>query len=288
MDKEYLKNILKEVEKNNLSVDNALDKLIDLPFKDLGYAKLDNHRNIRVGYPEVIYCEGKTTDQTVNIIKEMIKNNDNILATRANKEIYDKVHTFCNNASFNLLARTITIKAVKKKTFNIKNKKTFLNKGSLNIKNYKGDNPSYLNKIKILNKVSNTKESYIAILTAGTSDIPVAEEAKETCEIFGNKVKTFYDVGVAGIHRLFDKLDLIRNAKVIIVIAGMEGALASVVSGLVDKPIIAVPTSVGYGANFNGLAPLLSMLNSCASGVTVVNIDNGFGAGYFASMINKI
>ena len=288
MDKEYLKNILKEVEKNNLSVDNALDKLIDLPLKDLGYAKLDNHRNIRVGYPEVIYCEGKTTDQTVNIIKEMIKNNDNILATRANKEIYDKVHTFCNNASFNLLARTITIKAVKKKTFNIKNKKTFLNKGSLNIKNYKGDNPSYLNKIKILNKVSNTKESYIAILTAGTSDIPVAEEAKETCEIFGNKVKTFYDVGVAGIHRLFDKLDLIRNAKVIIVIAGMEGALASVVSGLVDKPIIAVPTSVGYGANFNGLAPLLSMLNSCASGVTVVNIDNGFGAGYFASMINKI
>ncbi|SHE98130.1 nickel pincer cofactor biosynthesis protein LarB [Clostridium fallax] len=293
MDKEYLKNILKEVEKNNLSVDNALDKLIDLPFKDLGYAKIDNHRNIRVGYPEVIYCEGKTTDQTVNIIKEMIKNNDNILATRANKEIYDKVHTFCNNASFNLLARTITIKAVKKKTFNIKRKKSYLKNEYLknhfiNFKIYKENKTSYLNKIKILNNSSQKSESYIAILTAGTSDIPVAEEAKETCEIFGNKVKTFYDVGVAGIHRLFDKLDLIRNAKVIIVIAGMEGALASVVSGLVDKPIIAVPTSVGYGANFNGLAPLLSMLNSCASGVTVVNIDNGFGAGYFASMINKI
>ena len=174
--------------------------------------------------------------------------NNNILGTRASKEMYDEVLKICPDAKYNELAKTITVER---------------------------------------QKIEKT-ESYIAIVTAGTSDIPIAEEAAITAEIFGNNVKRIYDVGVAGIHRLFNRVDVIRGAKVVIVIAGMEGALASVVGGLVDKPVIAVPTSIGYGANFNGLSALLTMLNSCASGVSVVNIDNGFGAGYNASMINKL
>ena len=214
----------------------------------MGYAKIDNHRTLRVGYPEVIYCAGKTIEQVVGIVKNMSLGNNNILGTRASKEMYDEVLKICPDAKYNELAKTIT---EKKK------------------------------------KIEKT-ESYIAIVTAGTSDIPIAEEAAITAEIFGNNVKRIYDVGVAGIHRLFNRVDVIRGAKVVIVIAGMEGALASVVGGLVDKPVIAVPTSIGYGANFNGLSALLTMLNSCASGVSVVNIDNGFGAGYNASMINKL
>ena len=248
MDKEYLKSLLNKVKEDDISLDDALDKLVDLPFSDLGYAKIDNHRALRVGYPEVIYSEGKTKEQVVGIVKKMLETNNNILATRANEEIFNEILKFCKLAKYNKLAKTISIKQ----------------------------------------KDIKLTESYIAIVTAGTSDIPVAEEACETCEIFGNKTEKIYDVGVAGIHRLFSKLDILKNAKVIIIIAGMEGALASVIGGLIDKPIIAVPTSVGYGSNFNGLTPLLSMLNSCASGVTVVNIDNGFGAGYFSSMINKL
>ena len=248
MDREYLKSLLNKVKEDNISLDNALDELVDLPFSDLGYAKIDNHRALRVGYPEVIYAEGKTKEQVSGIIKKMLETNNNILTTRASEEIFNEVLEFCKIAKYNKLSKTISIQQ---------------------------------NKIKLT-------DSYIAIVTAGTSDIPVAEETCETCEIFGNKIERVYDVGVAGIHRLFSKLEVLKNAKVIIVIAGMEGALASVVGGLIDKPIIAVPTSVGYGSNFSGLTPLLSMLNSCASGVTVVNIDNGFGAGYFASMINKL
>lgn len=248
MDKQSLENLLKAIKEDKVSINDALEELTTLPFTDLGYAKIDNHRELRNGYPEVIYCEGKSTEQVVGIIENMLLRNENILATRANEEMYNAVLSICDDAKFNKLGRTITIE-------------------------------------KSTKKVS---DSYIAIVTAGTSDIPVAEEAAITCEIFGNRVERVYDVGVAGIHRLFDRLDILRGAKVLIVIAGMEGALASVVGGLVDKPIIAVPTSVGYGAHFNGLAPLLTMLNSCASGVTVVNIDNGFGAAYTASMINKL
>ena len=248
MDKQSLKKLLNNVKDEKLSIDDALEKLTMQPFTDLGYAKIDNNRELRNGYPEVIYCEGKTTEQVVGIIENMLLKNKNILATRANEGMYNKVLSVCKDAKFNKLARTITIE-------------------------------------KSNEKIS---DSYIAIVTAGTSDIPVAEEAAVTCEIFGNKVERVYDVGVAGIHRLFNKIDILRGAKVLIVIAGMEGALASVVGGLVDKPIIAVPTSVGYGAHFNGLAPLLTMLNSCASGISVVNIDNGFGAAYTASMINKL
>lgn len=248
MDKQSLENLLKAIKEDKVSINDALEELTTLPFTDLGYAKIDNHRELRNGYPEVIYCEGKSTEQVVGIIENMLLRNENILATRATEEMYNAVLSICDDAKFNKIGRTITIE-------------------------------------KSTKKVS---DSYIAIVTAGTSDIPVGEEAAITCEIFGNRVERVYDVGVAGIHRLFDRLDILRGAKVLIVIAGMEGALASVVGGLVDKPIIAVPTSVGYGAHFNGLAPLLTMLNSCASGVTVVNIDNGFGAAYTASMINKL
>jgi len=248
MNKDEIKNLLEAVKYNNVDIEDALEKLEDLPFKDLGFAKIDNHREIRVGYPEVIYCEGKTVEQVRDIIKFMLTKNNNILGTRATEEMYNAVKEICKEAEYNKLGRTITIK--------------------------KREQP--------------LTDNYIAIVAAGTSDLPVVEEAFETAKILGNRVEKITDVGVAGIHRLFSRLDIIRGARVVIVIAGMEGALASVIGGLVDKPIIAVPTSVGYGANFGGIAALLSMLNSCASGVSVVNIDNGFGAAYNASIINKL
>lgn len=248
MNSEEIKKLLEEVKNGNVSVDEGVNKLSDLPFKDLGYALIDNHREIRVGYPEVIYCAGKTVEQVKGIVEFMNTKDNNILGTRATREMYNQVKKVCENAEYNELARTIT---VKKKDIKL-------------------------------------ADTYIVVVTAGTSDLPVAEEAAVTAEIFGNRVERINDVGVAGIHRLFNKLDIIRGAKVVIAVAGMEGALASVVGGLVDKPVIAVPTSVGYGANFGGLSALLSMLNSCSSGTSVVNIDNGFGAGYLASMINKL
>ena len=248
MDKEEIKNLLEGIKNNKVNIDKALEQLEDLPFKDLGFAKIDNHREIRVGYPEVIYCAGKTVEQVKEIVKFMLTKNNNILGTRATEEMFDAVKEICEDAEYNKLGRTI----------------------------------------KINKKKQPLTESYIAIVAAGTSDLPVVEEAYETAKIFANKAIKITDVGVAGIHRLFSRLDVIRGAKVVIVIAGMEGALASVVGGLVDKPIIAVPTSVGYGANLGGISALLSMLNSCASGVSVVNIDNGFGAAYNASIINKL
>lgn len=248
MNKEEIKNLLELVKDNKINIEEAFEKLEDLPFKDLGFARIDNHREIRVGYPEVIYCEGKTVEQVRDIVKFMLTKNNNILGTRATEEMYNAVKELCDEVEYNKLGRTITI----------------------------------------MKKEQTHTESYIAIVAAGTSDLPVVEEAFETAKILGNRVKKIIDVGVAGIHRLFLRLDVIRGAKVVIVIAGMEGALASVIGGLVDKPVIAVPTSVGYGANFGGVAALLSMLNSCASGVSVVNIDNGFGAAYNASVINKL
>jgi NCAIR mutase (PurE)-related protein len=243
-----IKLLLEQVRDGKISSEEAMKKLSDLPFKDLGHTKIDNHRELRTGYPEVIFCEGKTAEQVRNIMEYMSTQSVNILGTRANKEIYQNVLEVLPQAEYNELARTITIKQT---------------------------------------EIKPTKTA-IAVLTAGTSDMPVAEEASVTAEIFGNRVERFFDVGVAGIHRLYNNLTRIRQARVIIVIAGMEGALPSIVGGLVDKPIIAVPTSIGYGASFNGLAALLGMLTSCASGVSVVNIDNGFGAAYMASMINKL
>lgn len=226
----------------------AMDQLKELPFQDLGFANIDQHRNLRTGHPETIYCEGKTPEQVAAIIQIMKEKNSNILGTRASEEVYEKVKEITPEAVYHPLARI----------FVVKKKEALLS------------------------------EKMIAVITAGTADIPVAEEAAITAETMGNQVDRIFDVGVAGIHRLFARLDRIRAANVIIVVAGMEGALASVVGGLVDKPVIAVPTSIGYGASFGGVSALLTMLNSCASGVAVVNIDNGFGAGYLASNINQL
>lgn len=248
MNREDIITLLEKIRNNEADIREAADQLSEIPFKDLGYATVDNHREIRNGYPEVIYCAGKTVEQVRGIVTYMLAKNNNILATRASREMYEAVLSVCADAQYNELGRVITIRR----------------------------------------KEVPVPDSYIAIICAGTSDLPVVEEAAETARILGNRVERVTDVGVAGIHRLFARLDVIQGAKVIIVVAGMEGALASVVGGLVKKPIIAVPTSVGYGANFGGMAALLSMLNSCASGVSVVNIDNGFGAGYNASIINHL
>ncbi|WP_291632711.1 nickel pincer cofactor biosynthesis protein LarB [Clostridium sp.] len=248
MNSEEMKIFLRSIKNGDISIDDGVNKLKDLPYSELGFAKIDNHRELRVGYPEVIYCEGKTVEQIKGIVSLMLTKDVNILGTRASRTMYEGVKEICDDAVYNELARIIVIK---KKEVQI-------------------------------------QSTYIAVLTAGTSDIPVAEEAAITAEFFGNKVERIYDVGVAGIHRLFENLDVIRRARVVITVAGMEGALTSVVGGLVDKPVISVPTSVGYGASFKGIAALLSMLNSCSSGVSVVNIDNGFGAGYLASIINKL
>lgn len=248
MSNNELKEILEKIQAGGMSVDDALSEMKDLPFKDLGHTMLDNHRELRNGYPEVIYAEGKTIEQVLDIMEAMNERGANILATRASEEMYLAVEKKFKKAKYNKLARTIVLK----------------------------------------NKDTEESQDYIAIVAAGTSDLPVVEEAYETARILGNRVEKVTDVGVAGIHRLFSRMDEIKNAKVVIVVAGMEGALASVVGGLVDKPVIAVPTSVGYGASFGGVSALLTMLNSCASGVSVVNIDNGFGAAYNASLVNKL
>ncbi|MCP4132069.1 MAG: nickel pincer cofactor biosynthesis protein LarB [bacterium] len=248
MNADEIKKILALVKNGDLEIDDAVTSFADLPYKDLSFAKIDNHRELRTGYPEVIYCEGKTPEQVQEIVEFMNTKDSNILGTRANPVTYEAVLEVCPGAVYHTLSRAIVVE--KKKV------------------------PE--------------PDTYIAVVTAGTADLPVAEEAVVTAGILGNRVELIADVGVAGIHRLFSKMDVIRGARVVIVTAGMEGALASVVGGVVDKPVIAVPTSVGYGASFNGLAPLLTMLNSCASGVSVVNIDNGFGAGYLASMINRL
>lgn len=247
MSPDHIRHILEAVQQGKQDVDAAFAQLKDLPFTDLGFAKIDNHRQLRTGYPEVIFCAGKTIEQSEEIIRLMYIRNSNILATRVQEALWQRISELYPEAEYNAAARTIAIRR---------------------------------------NAVSKTA-TYISIVTAGTADIPVAEEAAVTAELFGNQVERIYDVGVAGIHRLYSRLDLIRGGRVIIAVAGMEGALPGVIGGLVDKPVIAVPTSVGYGANFNGLSALLTMLNSCAAGISVVNIDNGFGAGYLASLINK-
>lgn len=244
-----LKKLLEDVKNNSLDIDSALDKLKDLPYEDIGYANIDHHRKIRNGYPEVIYCEGKTDEHILGIVEKMNEKGSNILGTRCKKETFEKIHKLYPNAEYEELSKILKIEN---------------------------------------EKIEEDGKGTILIVTGGTSDIPVADEAYHTALFLGNKVEKLYDVGVAGIHRLLDRKHIIDNARVIVAVAGMEGALPSVLGGLVDVPVIAVPTSVGYGANFNGLAALLAMLNSCASGISVVNIDNGFGAGYLASIINKL
>ncbi|MGF3584518.1 MAG: nickel pincer cofactor biosynthesis protein LarB [Thermoplasmatota archaeon] len=242
-----MEKLIKEYKAGKISLNVVLEKIKNLPYEDLGFAKIDTHREMRKGFPETIFCRGKTQEQVLSILKTMTKHNKNILLTKASKTLYNAVKKRYPKAKYNEQAKVIVIQQHKQKQ----------------------------------------KKGKILVLTAGTSDIPVAEEAVTTAELLGNKVEKVYDVGVAGVHRLFDIREKIFSANVIIVVAGMDGALPSIVGGLTSKPVIAVPTSVGYGASFKGVAPLLTMLNTCAEGVVVVNIDNGFGAGYFASLVNR-
>lgn len=242
-----IKKLLKQIKNKKISVEEAYSKLKNLPYEDIGFAKIDHHRSLRKGFPEVIYCEGKTSEQIAKIAKRISQNDHDVLATRADRKAYQAIKKVLKKANYHETARIISVSR-------------------------KAEKPK-------------SGKAVISIITAGTADLPVAEEAAVTAEFLGNKVEKFYDVGVAGIHRLLKNIKKIQKAKVMIVIAGMEGALPSVIGGLVDKPVIAVPTSVGYGSSFKGLAALLTMLNSCAPGVSVVNIDNGFGAAVMAYTI---
>ena len=247
MNEQSLRELLESVRGGVASIDQAVAQLRALPFEDLGFAKVDHHRAIRCGFPEVIYCEGKIPEQVAAIFERCAQSGGNLIATRASHEAYEAVSAAHGRAQYHETARAVTLRQQEPVPC----------------------------------------EGTIAIVAAGTSDLSVAEEAKVTAEIMDQQTAVFYDVGVAGIHRLLAHSAALQAANVAVVVAGMEGALASVVGGLVDCPVIAVPTSIGYGASFGGLAALLGMLNSCAAGVTVVNIDNGFGAGYTASLINR-
>jgi NCAIR mutase (PurE)-related protein len=248
MNSDAIKKLFDQVKRGKVSPDEAVQQLRHLPFEDLGFANVDHHRMLRVGMPEVIFGPGKTPQHLAEIFARLGKHGPNVLATRVTPEQVRAVKRKFRKAEFHELARAITLKR----------DEALYGKGK------------------------------IVVVSAGTSDIPVAEEALVTAQIMGNEVQHIYDVGVAGIHRLLARRDVLTGARVIIVCAGMEGALPSVVGGLVGVPVIAVPTSVGYGASYQGIAALLGMLNSCASNVTVVNIDNGFGAGYVASIINRL
>jgi pyridinium-3,5-biscarboxylic acid mononucleotide synthase len=247
MNPQDLKKILDDLHQQKITPQKALKKLETLPYENLDFAKIDHHRGLRSGMPEVIYCQGKTVIQLKKIIQSMSRAGQPILATKLAKDVFRKLKpALPKNSKYNETAQTLVID---------KNK-------------------------------PDKKTGLITIITAGTSDIPIAEEASITAQLLGSNTETIFDVGVAGIHRLLSNLKQIRQARVVIVVAGMEGALASVLGGLVDKPIIAVPTSIGYGTSFGGISALLTMLNSCAAGIAVVNIDNGFGAGCMAHRIN--
>jgi hypothetical protein len=251
MNSSDIRKLLEAVERKKLSVAQALERLKHMPFEDLGFAKIDHHRALRQGYAEVVFGRGKTPAQVAEIVRRMLKPRDsrqNVLVTRADRAMFAAVRRVNHGAKFHALSETILIR----RTNEITGKGTVL------------------------------------VISAGTSDIPVAEEALMTCEAMGNRAESLYDVGVAGLHRLLEHRAKLTAARVIICVAGMEGALPSVVGGMVSVPVIAVPTSVGYGASFGGVAALLGMLNSCASNVSVVNIDNGFGAGCVASVINRL
>ena len=247
VNKERLKKLLEQVRAGQIDVAQAADKLSSLPYEDIAFARVDHHRDLRLGFPEVILGQGKTAEQSAQIAQRILTNSSNLLISRTTEEVFSLVRALAPDAEFHREARMISV--VRDRT-------------------ERGD-------------------GVIAIISAGTSDIPVAEEAAVTASAMGNRVSRIYDVGVAGIHRLLGARPDFESARAIVVVAGMEGALPSVVGGMVSVPVIAVPTSIGYGASFDGLAALLGMLNSCASNVTVVNIDNGFGAGFVASLINR-
>jgi len=248
MTNEPLRELLEAVRTGRLSVSEALESLRRLPFEPLGFANIDHHRSVRCAFPEVIFCAGKTAAQVAAIFERLAAAGHNVLATRATPDQYEAVRAVCGRAVYEAIARCVTLRQ----------------------------------------RPAASSAGYIALVTAGTSDLPVIEEARVTCEIMDQRTRVICDVGIAGIHRLLAHQRELNEARVVVVAAGMEGALASVVGGLVAVPVIAVPTSIGYGASFQGLAPLLTMLNSCAPGVAVVNIDNGFGAGYLAAIINRL
>jgi NCAIR mutase (PurE)-related protein len=250
MDQKKLEELLRSIQKGELTVKEGVQRLKTLPFEDIGEAMIDHHRTLRRGFPEVIFGQGKDVEQVIKIMERMVEAQDNILVTRIEEEKAKAVLQRFPQASYNQRARTITLRFSEA-------------------------------------EAAAEGKGTILVISAGTSDIPVAEEAAVTAHIMGNRVETLYDVGVSGVHRLLNHQEKLMEANVLIVVAGMEGALPSVVGGLVARPVIAVPTSIGYGTSFGGLAPLLAMLNSCASNVAVVNIDNGFGAGYIASLINQ-
>jgi NCAIR mutase (PurE)-related protein len=250
---ERLRKLLEDVREDRMSIDAALSVLRDLHYQDLSYAVLDHHRGLRKGFPEVVFCQGKSPQQVVELMSELSRRNNRVMATRADEEMFKAVQEAMPEARYYAQAQIVVV-----------------DRGE--------EDPAS----------PGEEENYILVICAGTSDIPVAEEAAVTAEVLGSRVERLYDVGVAGLHRLLDKREKLFAAKVIVAVAGMEGALASVVGGLVACPVVAVPTSVGYGASFEGLAPLLTMLNSCAPGVAVVNVDNGFGAGYFAHNIMHV
>ena len=242
-----VKALLEDVKSGALPIGEALEKLKGLPYENLGFARVDHHRQLRQGFPEVIFCQGKTPEQAALIAQNLAKDGGNVLASRADEAHFAAIRALLPAAEYHGAARMVTVT----------------------------NRPL-------------EKRGLVAVCTGGTADIPVAEEAALTAEAFGCQVDRIFDVGVAGIHRLFDRLEQIRAANAVVAVAGMEGALAGVIGGLVDRPVIAVPTSVGYGSNFGGLSALLTMLNSCSAGIGVVNIDNGFGAGYLAAQINRL
>jgi len=248
MNKDPIRKLLEEVQGGRLPVDEAMQRLRSFPYDDIGYAKIDTHRALRKGFPEVIFCQGKSVEQIAGIVQKMLGHGRFILGMRAWEEAYEEVRKITDRVEFHREARAILV----------------------------GEKPG----------ISSKKT--VVVVSAGTADIPVAEEAALTAEVMGSRVEKLFDVGVAGLHRLLDRRDVLLKANVLVVVAGMEGALPSVVGGLVDKPLIAVPTSVGYGASLGGLSALMTMLTSCVPGIGVVNIDNGFGAGYLAALINRL
>jgi hypothetical protein len=252
MDVDKLHDLLEAVRAGQIDAEQAVERLRSLPYEDLGYAQLDLHRALRTGRPEVIFCQSKTISQVVGIFERLAKHHDRVLGTRASLEQAEAVKAHLPRVKYDETSRLLSLD---------------------------GAEPV----------VHSEDEPYLLVACAGTADLPVAEEAAQTAEFFGSRVMRAYDVGVAGIHRLLNKIDLVQNAEVIISVAGMEGALTSVIAGLAACPVIGVPTSVGYGSSFQGLAALLAMLNSCAPGVAVVNIDNGFGAGAYAhTILNRL
>lgn len=247
MDPDHIRALLADVQSGAVSVDDGMERLRLLPYENLTFARLDHHRHLRHGFPEVIFCQGKTTEQVALIASRLMAHTSTVMGTRATTAVFEAVQGLCPDARYFPDAHIFLCGT----------------------------------------PVARVSQDIVVVASGGTADQPVSEEAAVTAEIMGNRVVRLYDVGVAGLHRLLDNLEELRRGRVVIAVAGMEGALASVVGGLVSVPVIAVPTSVGYGASFHGVAALLAMLNSCASGVGVVNIDNGFGAGYLASMINR-